>query len=65
VSYLETLLNEFQLLEVADPAVKDVTELHQEWSKLRKMLSGWKSRSELKSKLLIKLGRFPFYLPLG
>ena len=38
-----------------DGTVKDVTEIHQEWSKLRKMQSSWKSRFELKSKLLIKL----------
>jgi hypothetical protein len=38
-----------------DGTAKDVTELQQEWSKLRKMLGVWKSRSELKSKLLIKL----------
>jgi hypothetical protein len=38
-----------------DGTAKDVTEIHQEWSKLRKMQSSWKSRFELKSKLLIKL----------
>ena len=38
-----------------DGTATDVTELHQEWSKLRKMQSSWKSRFELKSKLLIKL----------
>ena len=44
-----------QLQRQTDGTAKDVTELHQEWSKLRKMLSSWKSRSEVKSKLLIKL----------
>lgn len=37
-----------------DEIYEDVTELQQEWTKLRKMLNSWKSKSKLKNKLLIK-----------